>query len=108
MATYKELRQQADALSRLADDTQRIVRAETLVQMIASIAEFGFTAAELGLPASVLGAKASAGARSTVARSTRTAKYQDPATGTTWTGAGRQPKWIVGEKAGYLISKGLK
>jgi len=108
MATYKELRQQADALSRLADDTQRIARAETLVQMVASIEEFDFTAAELGLTAPAVAAKAAAGARSTAARSVRTAKYRDPVTGTTWTGAGRQPKWIIGEKAGYLISTGLK
>jgi DNA-binding protein H-NS len=33
------------------------------------------------------------------------AKYRDPATGQTWTGRGKAPKWIDGqERAQYLIA----
>ena len=32
-------------------------------------------------------------------------KYRDPATGATWTGRGREPKWIEGkDRAGYLVA----
>lgn len=32
-------------------------------------------------------------------------KYRDPATGTTWTGRGKQPRWIVGNRDDYLIDR---
>jgi DNA-binding protein H-NS len=32
-------------------------------------------------------------------------KYRDPATGTTWSGRGKQPRWIVGNRDDYLIDR---
>src|ERR1700712_2825235 len=103
MATYKELRQQADELSERADEALNIARTETLVQILISIKEFGFLASEL------LGSTHSASKgqkriqKSAVQKFSRAAKYKDPVTGVTWTGAGRQPKWVVGSKDTYLI-----
>ena len=34
----------------------------------------------------------------------RAPKYRDPATGKTWIGLGKRPRWLVGDKEAYLIS----
>ena len=31
------------------------------------------------------------------------AKYRNPQTGDTWTGRGKAPRWVVGDKTQYLI-----
>ena len=31
------------------------------------------------------------------------AKYRDPVSGKTWSGRGRVPGWLVGDRSGYLI-----
>jgi DNA-binding protein H-NS len=108
MATYKELRLQAEDLSRKADDAEERARAETIVQVVQSIAEFNITAGELGFAEiKVRGTKKVAPIR-VVTKTTRAAKYIDPSTGVTWTGAGRQPKWIVGDKETYLVARAEK
>jgi DNA-binding protein H-NS len=32
-------------------------------------------------------------------------KYRDPATGTTWTGRGKAPKWLGDNRGAFLIAK---
>lgn len=32
-------------------------------------------------------------------------KYRDPATGTTWSGRGKPPRWLQGNRDDYLIQK---
>jgi DNA-binding protein H-NS len=103
MATYKELQLQADDLSRQANDAKIRARAETIVQVVESIAEFSITAGELGFAESKVHAQNKVDHKTVVTKFTRAAKYIDPLTGVTWTGAGRQPKWIVGDKASYLV-----
>ena len=34
----------------------------------------------------------------------RTPKYRDPATGKTWIGLGKRPRWLIGDKEAYLIT----
>jgi len=108
MATYKELRLQADDLSRKADDAKVRARAETLVQVVESIAEFNITAGELGFAEIKVRGQKKVDPKSVVTKFTRAAKYVDPSTGVTWTGAGRQPKWIVGDKETYLVARDKK
>lgn len=49
-------------------------------------------------------------ARTSSAKSRKTssakmpAKYRDPISGASWSGQGRAPKWIVGNKDNYLIA----
>jgi DNA-binding protein H-NS len=105
MATYKELRLQADDLSRQADDAKARARAETIVQVVESIAEFNITADELGYAESKVRDLTKDDHNRVVAKFTRAAKYIDPSTGVTWTGAGRQPKWIVGDRETYLVGR---
>ena len=65
------------------------------------MAEFGLTVQDVfpsGRGASKSGNKASSGNK--VAP-----KYRDPATGQSWTGRGKAPKWIDGQdRAKYLIA----
>jgi DNA-binding protein H-NS len=104
MATYKELRLQAEDMSRKADDAEERARAETIVQVVESIAEFNITASELGFAESKIRGQKKVADKNVVTKFTRAAKYVDPSTGVTWTGAGRQPKWIVGDKDTYLVA----
>ena len=65
-------------------------------QVRALVAEFGLTAQDV-FPT---GKSRSASSGSKVA-----AKYRDPATGNTWTGRGKAPKWIDGkDRAKFLIA----
>jgi DNA-binding protein H-NS len=105
MATYKELRQQAERLSRQADEALDAARKDSLAQVLSAIKEFGFTAEELGLSKRAFKSEKSKKAKGERSAFTRAAKYRDPVSGITWTGAGRQPKWIVGDKDKYLIMK---
>ena len=59
-------------------------KAEGIAAARALIAEHGLTAADVFPPAK---SKGSVGAP----------KYRDPATGVTWTGRGKQPRWIEGK-----------
>lgn len=109
MATYQELRLQAEDLSRQADDALLIARAEGIEKALIIVAEFGLTAVDLGLggdpanaPLGNVSARKTAG---TKFKFTRAPKYQDPITGITWSGAGRQPKWIGDDRDKFLIPK---
>ena len=65
-------------------------------QVRALVAEFGLTAQDV-FPT---GKSRSASSGSKVA-----AKYRDPATGNTWTGRGKAPKWIdCKDRAKFLIA----
>ena len=98
MATYKELLQQRDALEQQINQARRQETAQALAQVRALIAEFGLTAQEI-FPIGKAGKGKNAGSGIKVA-----AKYRDPASGATWTGRGKAPKWIQGkEREQYLI-----
>jgi DNA-binding protein H-NS len=96
MTTYKELLQQREALeSKIAEARQREI-SQAVSQARALVAEFGLTAQDV-FP--------SGKARSASAGAKVAAKYRDPATGKTWTGRGKAPKWIDGkDRAKFLIA----
>ncbi len=85
MATYKELLKQRELLEQQISEARRNETAQAVAQVRALIAEFGLTAQEV-FPASR--------ARSSSRGSKVAAKYRNPATGETWTGRGKPPKWI--------------
>ncbi len=96
MTTYKELLQQREALeSKIAEARKREI-SQAVSQVRAMVAEFGLTAQDV-FPT---GKARAAGSGAKVA-----AKYRDPATGKTWTGRGKAPKWIDGkDRAKFLIA----
>jgi DNA-binding protein H-NS len=94
------------------DEQIRAMRAQMregkLAEAIELIREFEFTAFELGL-VKTQHIRASKKAPSTfpqkVPREPLPAMYQDPESGKTWSGRGRQPLWMHGDRDEYLIKQ---
>lgn len=82
--SYKALLEQRAALDKQIEGIRSAARNEAIATCRAQIAEFNLTEADLF----------------TTRKVNRTsgmpvpAKYKDPATGATWTGRGKAPKWI--------------
>ena len=87
MATYKELKAQAEALLQQAEAARRAEIAAVGAEIQARMKEFGITLAYLG------------GAKKAKTRGAVAAKYRNPLTGDTWSGRGRAPKWLAEELA---------
>lgn len=96
MATYKALKEQAEALAEKIEQA----RLSEIQGVIANIREL---AAEFRLSAEdVFGAPR--GKRSARGTSSANAKYRDPLTGASWSGRGRPPEWIKGkDRSRFLI-----
>jgi DNA-binding protein H-NS len=92
MATYEELKAQADALMKQAEEQRKAENREIIADIKAIIREKGITAEQLGF------APAGKGSRKPAP-----AKYRDPATGQTWAGRGRTPKWMNGSREEYAL-----
>ncbi|MGU7811612.1 H-NS histone family protein [Burkholderia sp. AW49-1] len=89
MATYHELKAQADALLAQAEEARQAELETVLEQIRACVQEYGLS------PEQIFGRKR---ARNGAGRQPATPKYQDPKTGKTWSGLGREPSWIKGKK----------
>jgi DNA-binding protein H-NS len=88
MSSYKELLKQREALEQKINEARRNELSQAVAQVRALVAEFGLTVQDV-FPT---GRGRSASAGSKVAP-----KYRNPATGQTWTGRGKPPKWIQNE-----------
>lgn len=83
MATYKELKAQAEALAEKAE-AARLAEFQTVLDDVrAKVAEYGITEKD------IFGRQ-----RARSAQASSSAKYRDPKTGATWSGRGRAPAWI--------------
>ena len=107
-ASYEELK---DAQERLNSQLQARLgeaRAEGMAKIVAIVQEFGFTADEMN---KALSGKVSAGKRGKgKGTGTKAApKYRDPISGSTWTGRGVAPAWIMDvpkeDRGLYLIAQ---
>ncbi|MEN9491498.1 MAG: hypothetical protein RJA63_1947 [Pseudomonadota bacterium] len=95
MTSYKQLLEQRESLELQIREAKKRETGAAIAQVRALVAEFGL------IPQDVfpLAKPRSARAGAKVA-----AKYRNPATGQTWTGRGKAPKWIDGQdRAQYLI-----
>ena len=92
MATYQELKAQADALIKQAEEIRKQENKDLIIELRAVIREHGITADQLGF------APAGKGSRKTAP-----AKYRDPITGKTWSGRGRTPLWLDGPREAYAL-----
>ncbi len=98
MATYHELKAQADELSRRAEEA-RLAELDTVIQEVrARVAEYDLT------PEQVFGRKRGPGRAGT--KSSVAPKYRDPKTGATWSGRGREPGWIKGKRRERFLIEG--
>lgn len=87
MATYKDLKAQAEALAEKAEAARLAEFQAVLDEVRAKVVEYGITEKD------IFGRR-----RGQSARSTAEAKYLDPKTGATWSGRGRAPAWIKDAK----------
>lgn len=97
MATYKELQAELALLHARAEEARLAEKAEALGAIRALIIEYRLLPADLGLGPGA----ASSAPRTAVPVAP---KYRDEATGATWSGRGRTPRWLDGkDRAAFAI-----
>lgn len=84
MATYQELEAQAAALLKQAEAARRAETASVVADIQAKMKEYGISINDL-----------KGGAKKGKPRGAVPAKYKNPATGETWSGRGRAPRWLT-------------
>lgn len=95
MSTYKELTAQIETLKKQAEHLRQSEIANAIADIKSKMRDYGISASDLG----VGGGKKSSKGKDPVA-----AKYRDSASGVTWSGRGKPPKWIAGkDRASFLI-----
>ncbi|MBV7544523.1 H-NS family nucleoid-associated regulatory protein [Acidovorax sp. sic0104] len=92
--SYKELLKQREALEQQINEARRSELSSAVAQVRSLVAEYGLTAQDV-FPSGRGAGKG--GARSSTAGTKVAPKYRNPATGETWTGRGKAPKWIQNE-----------
>ena len=85
MTSYKDLLKQRELLEQQISEARQREISDAVAQARAIVEEFGLTQQDV-FPVGR--------ARSAVKGSKVAAKYRDPATGATWTGRGKAPRWI--------------
>ena len=97
MATYKELLKQQEALALEVEEARKREISDAVSQVRQMVSEFGLTERDVFPSARKSGGTRTGGKVAP--------KYRDPATGQTWTGRGKAPKWIDGkDRSKYLIA----
>jgi DNA-binding protein H-NS len=99
MPTLQELLQWQQVLDQQIKDVRRSELTAVLANIRAQVRQFGLTASDV-FPSS----SSSSGNRSSGKTLGKVApKYRDPASGKTWTGRGKTPKWIEGQERSQFI-----
>jgi DNA-binding protein H-NS len=109
MSSYKELKAKAEDLMRQAEAARKAETGAAIAEIKAKMAACGITLADLGGKARAAKArkakaakvaKPAKGAKGTKAKAAKArkpvaAKYRNAATGETWSGRGKAPKWLA-------------
>ncbi len=95
--SLKDLLQQREALEKAIAEARQNEIASAVTKVRELVAEYGLTVQDI-FPGR---AGKSAGAKSSGSKVA--AKYRDPATGQTWTGRGKAPKWIEGKDRSQFV-----
>ncbi len=94
MSSYKELLAQRELLDKQIKEAVQREKADGIAKAKLIIEQYGLSASDLF--SRKAGAKSASGKVAP--------KYRNPATGDTWTGRGKAPKWIDGrDRSNYLI-----
>ena len=104
MPSYTDLLNQIEGLKKQAAEQRKKEISAVVADIKKKMVEFGITAADLGLSE-----KTRAG-RKVARKGVSKAKYKNPATGQTWSGVGRKPKWItealkLGKKLEHFLAE---
>ena len=93
MATYLELKAQAEKLMAQAEELRQRETEQAIEDIKAKMKAFGLTPQDLGFGAGGSGRRSPAAKRRSAAA--KTAKYRGP-NGETWSGGrGRKPRWVT-------------
>lgn len=93
MSSYKALLQQREQLEQQIQQARKAELSEAVAKVRALVTEYDLTQEDV-FPSS----------KPKATRQAVAPKYRDPATGATWTGRGKPPKWIDGkDRAQYEI-----
>ncbi len=84
MATYKELQSQIEALKQQAEAQRKAEISAVVADIRAKMEEYGISLADLG------SRRVAASSKGSVVPP----KYRNAATGETWTGRGKMPRWL--------------
>ena len=87
MSSYTELQREIARLMQQAEAARKAEIRAVIDDIKAKMLEYGITAADLG----------SSGRSSRAKGTTVAAKYRNRATGETWTGRGKMPRWLQAE-----------
>lgn len=99
MATYKELLKQQESLAIQIEEARKREIADAVQQVRSVVNEYGLK------PADVFPSLRGSGKAARASGNKVAPKYRDPATGQTWTGRGKAPKWIEGkDRAAFAIA----
>lgn len=102
MTTYKELLQQREALERQISEARQRENAQAISQVRALVADYDLKPEDVFPSGKARGPKA--GAEKSGSKTKVAPKYRNPATGDTWTGRGKPPRWIQDqERSQFLI-----
>jgi DNA-binding protein H-NS len=110
MATYVELKEKAEDLMRQAEAARKAEISAVLAEIKAKMAAYGITVSDLGGRAGATkgrkpkAAKPAKTGKAKVAKVAKVrkpvaAKYRNAATGETWSGRGKAPKWLAAMEA---------
>lgn len=90
--SYKDLLKQREALEQQISEARRRELSDAVSQVRGLVAEYGLTQQD------VFPAGRGSSTRASSTSGTKVApKYRNPASGQTWTGRGKAPKWIQGQ-----------
>ena len=108
MATYRTLLAQKAARDRKIAQARKREIASVVKQINSLIEQYGLTPQELRFPRRPAAAEETPSTKPVARKkakpvSTVAPKYRNAETGETWSGRGRAPRWIVGDKETYLI-----
>jgi DNA-binding protein H-NS len=96
MTSYKELRSQIEKLQKEAELARKNELANAIADIHAKMKEYNLSADDLGLGTKRKPMK--------MVRRPVAPKYRNNATGETWSGRGKPPKWMAGrDKAQFRI-----
>jgi DNA-binding protein H-NS len=95
MTTYQEYKAKIAELENLAETARKNEVSQAKEQIATIMRDYGLSIADLGTVTK---------AKPVKTRAPVPTKYRDDATGQTWTGRGRAPKWLEGkDKNKFLI-----
>ena len=96
MSQYADLKAQIAKLQAQADEARHTEVGNVIAEIRQKIVEYGLTAHDLGFAEAVRRGRPPK-------KAPLPPKYQDPKSGSTWSGRGKPPKWIAGKNRERLL-----